>query len=40
MVVPMKYGKKIKNLKFYALTLGIIVIAVLVQLGLQVLLRH
>ncbi len=31
----MKYGKKIKNIKFYLITLSIIVIAVLFQIGIQ-----
>lgn len=31
----MKYGKKIKSIKFYAMTLGFLLIAVLVQLMVQ-----
>jgi len=35
----MKYGKKIKNVKFYLITFGIIAIAIVIQLGIQYIAR-
>ncbi len=35
----MKYGKKIKNINFYLMTLGIIAITILIQLGIQYIAR-
>jgi len=35
----MKYGKKLKTVKFYAVVMGIIVITIFIQIGLHHLLH-
>jgi len=31
----MKYGKKVKNIKFYIIALGFIIIGIIFQMGIQ-----